>query len=94
MNRADYEKSAEHLKLFSHPTRLLIVSELLKGKKCVSGINKLIKVRQPNISQHLAILKANGIVESKQKGKEVGYCLKKTQLANSLLRHLKQNKLL
>jgi len=93
MNKLNYDKSANFLKAFSHPTRLLIVAQLLKGRRCVSGINEIVKVRQPNISQHLAILKANGIVESKQKGKEVCYCLKKTQLTGRLLEFLKQNKL-
>jgi len=93
MPKTKYALSSSVLKIFSHPTRLLIVFELLKGKRCVQGINKILKVPQPNISQHLAILKANRIVESKQKGKEMCYCLKKTELVTSLLEFLKENKL-
>ncbi|MBN3039764.1 MAG: winged helix-turn-helix transcriptional regulator [Candidatus Omnitrophica bacterium] len=92
MPRYDCQKSADFLKLFSHPTRLLIVSELLKGKRCVSRINRLIKVRQPNISQHLSILRSSGIVESSQKGKEVCYCLKKPKVIEDLLYFFKKNK--
>jgi len=94
MSRINYKKAADILKLFSHPIRLLIVSELLKGRRCVSSINKLIKVRQPNISQHLSILKLKGIIESRQEGKKVCYRLKETELVRSLLKFLKENKLI
>jgi DNA-binding transcriptional ArsR family regulator len=94
MTKINYEGAAKILKLFSHPARLLIVAELLKGRKCVSGINKLIKIRQPNISQHLSLLKLSGIIESKRNGKEVCYCLRKTGLVRYLLKFLKQNKLI
>ncbi|MDP8218282.1 MAG: metalloregulator ArsR/SmtB family transcription factor [Candidatus Theseobacter exili] len=93
MSKIDYEQAAKIFKLFSHPTRLLIVVELLKGRKCVSGINELVKVRQPNISQHLSLLRLNGIVESKQNGKEACYCLRKTELVQCLLTFIKQSKL-
>jgi len=94
MGKINYETSARYFKVFSHPTRLLIVAQLLKGKRCVSGINEIIKARQPNISQHLAILKANGIVKSKQKGKEVCYCLRKAELIGNLFDFLKNNGLI
>lgn len=94
MDKTNYEQAAKILKLFSHPTRLLIVAKLLKGKSCVSGINKLITVPQPNISQHLSILKLNGIVESKQRGKEVCYCLKKNEIVKAMFEFLKESKLI
>jgi ArsR family transcriptional regulator, arsenate/arsenite/antimonite-responsive transcriptional repressor len=93
VTKKNYEQAAKILKLFSHPTRLLIVSGLLNGQKCVSGINKLIKVRQPNISQHLTLLRLNGIVESKQKGKEVCYCLTKPALVQFLMDFIYKSKL-
>ena len=89
MTKANYKKAAEIFKLFSHPTRLLIVAELLKGRKCVSGINKLIKVRQPNISQHLSLLRLNGIIEARQNGKEVCYCVKNAKLIRQLIKFTK-----
>jgi len=93
MPKQDYSDASRILKLFSHPTRIMIAAELLKGQRCVSGINKLIKVRQPNISQHLSLLKLNGIVESKQVGKEVCYCLKKNKLIESMLKFLEESRL-
>jgi ArsR family transcriptional regulator, arsenate/arsenite/antimonite-responsive transcriptional repressor len=56
------------LRIIGHPTRLLILAELMKGTKCVNDIRDLLEVPQPNASQHLAVLKENGLVASRKKG--------------------------
>ena len=50
-------ESAELLKAFAHPTRLMILKELLAGVKCVTDIEDLVPAAQANISQHLAVLR-------------------------------------
>ena len=82
------------LKILSHPTRLMIVNELASGKKCVNDITELIRVNQPNISQHLSLLKLNGIVDSRQNGKMKCYFLKDADLIEELFGSLKRNKLI
>jgi ArsR family transcriptional regulator len=64
----DFQKQAQTLKALAHPTRLLIVETLLAGEKCVSDIQELLQASQPNVSQHLNILKVSGIVDYQQKG--------------------------
>ncbi|NOR15545.1 MAG: metalloregulator ArsR/SmtB family transcription factor [Candidatus Aminicenantes bacterium] len=64
----DFQKQAQILKSLAHPTRLLIVKTLLAGAKCVSDIQELIHASQPNVSQHLNILKVSGIVDYQQMG--------------------------
>ena len=59
-------KEAQILKAFAHPIRLHIVETLLEGEKCVNDIRDLFDVTQPNISQHLNILKYSGIVDFRQ----------------------------
>ena len=71
-----YKKASEFFKAFSHPTRVMIVEELMKGRMCVNDIKELVKLRQPNISQHLTLLKLSGIVDWKQEGKTRCYFLK------------------
>jgi len=51
------------LKVIAHPTRIKILDELRKGVKCVSDIEDFLGARQPNISQHLAILRYYGAVD-------------------------------
>lgn len=64
----EFQKQAQTLKALAHPTRLLIVDSLLTGAKCVTDIQELLHASQPNISQHLAILKVSGIVDFQQMG--------------------------
>jgi len=49
----------------------MILEELVKGVKCVNDIEELLEVRQPNISQHLAMLRHGGLVDFYQKGKKM-----------------------
>lgn len=62
------EEKAQILKALGHPTRLSIVKKLLEGERCVNDIRDLFDVTQPNISQHLNILKYSGVVNYRQKG--------------------------
>ncbi len=89
----NYTKAAKFLKALSHPTRLMIVDELAAGKKCVNDIRELVKVNQPNISQHLALLKLHGIVDSMQNGKMKCYFLKDEEMIREIFKSLKLHKL-
>ena len=90
----NYAKAAKFLKVLSHSTRLMIVNELSLGKKCVNDIRELVKVNQPNISQHLSLLKLNGIVDSRQNGKMKCYFLKDEAMIREIFSSLKKNKLI
>ena len=85
------EEITEFLKALGHPTRLMIVEELLRGEKCVNDITELLNVRQPNISQHLYILKASRIVNCKREGKMKCYFLQKPGLIKNLVGILRGN---
>lgn len=66
---------ADFLKVLSHPTRVKIVRELLRQKKCVSAMEELLSLRQSNISQHLNLLRLSGIVDYEQEGNKKCYFL-------------------
>jgi len=53
----------ELLKVISHPVRIKILEELAKGVKCVSDFEEFLEISQPNISQHLALLRNHGIID-------------------------------
>jgi DNA-binding transcriptional ArsR family regulator len=67
-SRERIEKTAEKLKVLGHPLRLEILCLIEKNSSCVSELWKCLEQPQPVISQHLAILKNRGIVESKTSG--------------------------
>ena len=53
----------ELLKVIAHPVRIRILEELVKGVKCVSDFEEFLSLRQPNVSQHLTLLRHYGAVD-------------------------------
>ncbi len=76
---------ADILKALAHPVRLMIVDELLRSPRCVTAIHEILDIRQPNISQHLMILKNSGIVGSDRDGSYRCYYIRKPDLMRAIL---------
>jgi ArsR family transcriptional regulator len=70
------EESAELLKALAHPSRLKIIGFLSSGKKCVKHIWEALGLQQPNVSQHLSVLRNRGILGYKREGSIVCYYIK------------------
>ncbi len=68
---------AETLRAAAHPVRLMILGELLEGPRCVTAIRELLGARQPNVSQHLSVLKHSGLVAFSREGAFRCYYLQK-----------------
>lgn len=73
MNISDFEQKAEKLKAVSHPHRLCIVKGLMENACNVTRIQECLGIPQSTVSQHLARLKASGIIEGSRNGLEVCY---------------------
>lgn len=62
------------LKVLANEYRLLILCDLIKGPKTVSGLGEKIQnITQSALSQHLTLLKAHGILDSSKSGQNVTY---------------------
>lgn len=66
-----FERQAVICKAFAHPTRLHLLDLLGKGQRGVSQLQSGLGISKTNLSQHLAILKAAGVVATRRKGKQV-----------------------
>jgi ArsR family transcriptional regulator len=66
---------AEVLKTLASPRRLEILHELARGPIEVGRLAEAIGASQPNVSQHLATLRAVGLVDAERDGREVRYRL-------------------
>lgn len=86
------EMTASYLKALGHPVRLMIARELIKGQKCVGEVESTLNIRQANASQHLSILKINGIVDCIRKGNLKCYFLKDPNKIQQLIDILEDNK--
>lgn len=66
---------------FSDPTRLRILSLLLRGELCVCEIVDTLDILQPAASRHLAYLRKAGLVEARREGLWMYYRLAPAQSA-------------
>ena len=66
---------AEIMRTLAHPRRLRIVHRLAAGPVEVGRIAADLGISQPNASQHLAVMRAVGVVEAERTGREVRYRL-------------------
>lgn len=53
----------ELLKIMGHPLRIQILELLEEGVKCVSDFDEFLEASQPNISQHLGMLRRYGLID-------------------------------
>jgi len=66
---------AEVLKVLASPRRLEILHVLAEGPCEVGRLAIAVGASQPNVSQHLAVMRTAGVVESERDGREVRYRL-------------------
>lgn len=63
------------------PSRLRIVRILLRRSYCVHALTSRLSISQPAVSQHLAVLKAAGLVTDDRAGTKVHYAVNRERLA-------------
>jgi DNA-binding transcriptional ArsR family regulator len=78
------EKRVDLLKVIAHPIRIKILEDLMHGVKCVSDFEDSLDISQPNISQHLKLLRANGVVDFFIDGRLKCYFLKEPLIPDLL----------
>lgn len=83
-------QDAAFFKALAHPTRVQIVRELLHGRRCVSEVEHCLGVSQANVSQHLGILRTQGIVACKHEGSTRCYYLTNPGLMEALFKILQE----
>jgi ArsR family transcriptional regulator len=67
------ETAARALKAIAHPLRLKILCVLGDGEVCVQDIVDAVGTSQSNISQHLAILRDKGVLQTRKDANRVYY---------------------
>ncbi|SDE69003.1 ArsR/SmtB family transcription factor [Sporomusa acidovorans] len=65
--------TAELFKTLGHPVRIKILHMLSQGELCVCNMIEEIDIEQSNFSQHLGILKRQGLIDSRKDGQRVIY---------------------
>jgi DNA-binding transcriptional ArsR family regulator len=71
--RAGAGQAVAALKALGNEDRLLLLCQLAQGEMCVSDLEAALDIRQPTLSQQLAVLRAEGLVETRREGKHIYY---------------------
>lgn len=70
-----FKMQADICKTLSDAKRLMIVHELRDGELSVGQLGTRLDLPQANVSQHLALLRKHGIVNTRREGTSVFYRL-------------------
>ena len=73
---ARFEARSRILKALAHPSRLFIVDELSRGRRCVNELAELVSADISTISKHLSVLKGAGVVRDAREGARIYYSLR------------------
>lgn len=69
------KNATEFMKALAHEARLMILCYLSSGEKSVTELEELLSLRQPTVSQQLARLRAERIIEARRDGKLIYYSI-------------------
>ena len=67
--------AAELLKALANRHRLLIVCQLVGGERSVGELAEFLGIRDSTVSQHLALLRKDGIVTTRREGQTIFYAI-------------------
>ncbi len=66
-------KATRLLRALGNPARLLLLCQLAQGEHNVNELENLTGIRQPTLSQQLAVLRDENLVTTRKEGKNVHY---------------------
>src|SRR6056297_870581 len=69
------EDAARLLKAVSNSSRLMVLCSLSQGELTVSQINERVPLSQSALSQHLALLRGDGLVHTRRSAQTIYYSL-------------------
>lgn len=66
-------QASELLKSLSNPHRLMILCQLLEGERSVGELAAFLDLRSSTVSQHLALLRREGLVAARREAQTIYY---------------------
>ncbi len=70
------ESAAAMLKCLANPHRLMVLCTLCEGEMSVGALNARIPLSQSALSQHLAVLRTEHLVETRREAQTIYYSVK------------------
>ncbi|WP_284417735.1 MULTISPECIES: metalloregulator ArsR/SmtB family transcription factor [unclassified Bradyrhizobium] len=69
------DQASDLLKALSNRHRLLIICQLVDGERSVGELATLLGLRDSTVSQHLALLRKDGLVTARRDGQTIYYSI-------------------
>ena len=69
------DKASELLKALSNRHRLLIICQLIDGERSVGELAEFLNLRDSTVSQHLALLRKDGLVAARRDAQTIYYSI-------------------
>ena len=69
------DRASELLKALSNRHRLLIVCQLIDGERSVGDLAGFLGLRDSTVSQHLALLRKDGLVSARRNAQTIYYSI-------------------
>jgi DNA-binding transcriptional ArsR family regulator len=73
--RENAPRVSELMKVLANEHRLMILCHLAEGEKSVGALAELLNVRQAALSQQLALLRKDGLVQTRRQAQNIFYSL-------------------
>ncbi len=80
--RQSHKEMVWMFKALAHPARLNLLANLLEKECCVGEIQKCLALPQPNVSQHLGVLRSAGIIEGRRDKNKICYRISDQRVIN------------
>lgn len=68
-------RASSLLKALANSDRLLLLCQLTQGPLCVRELEERVGIRQPTLSQQLAVLREEALVNTRREGKQIYYSI-------------------
>jgi DNA-binding transcriptional ArsR family regulator len=69
------DRASELLKALSNRHRLLIICQLIEGERSVGDLAQFLGLRDSTVSQHLALLRKDGLVSARRDAQTIFYSI-------------------
>ena len=63
------------LKAIANQNRLLLLCQMLDGERSVNDLAEALDLGQSVVSQHLSLLRREGLVKGRREGQSIYYCI-------------------
>lgn len=80
-------EASDLLKALANPHRLMIICQLIDGPRSVGQIADFLGIRQSTASQHLALLRRDGLLSTTREGQTIWYAISSSE-AKAVLKTL------